>query len=569
MAHELLDPYFLSDDPQAVLDAARELARVSRGEVKKPELCNSRTLKPERDGLLCAKLFGPVEDHRCLCGFLASPDRDGEICEKCGVLCGSKALRDERWATITVPWPLVHPVLAPRIAATLGCSQKDLKLVAGFDANLNADGSITKAKKGEFSDEEAARTERGPDFLKTRVAELLLSTVPVTPANWRGGQRDAQDNAYMRLVARRNRLVRLLELDAPAIILENDYRATQKQFDRVCSVVRAELRARRSTTSVPRDGRNAELLQEVHDAPHDDGVRGIYADWLIEQGDPRGEFISLQLANAHKPMGKRESELLARHYSEWLAPISKAVDYVVFRRGFLATCRAQKEALPFLGDPIWSTVEHINTELPEFVRQPQLRALKKLTTNARCLVRLCKEAPLPITSAVVRISRCPPTGWDAVDTKSLPALRELVLLHQSSNGTSDWSWFLGSPLARQLTSLTLGMAIEHVDNVARWLPVLEAHPKLEHLALSYGKKRLVFDLRRSPDGFVVDLTTTPSLVEQACLMQEDTITPSISRALMRIPNVQVRADGNKWFGPFDDLEKVLRRRFRGNISLPA
>ena len=583
-ASEILEPFFLSDDAQAVLAAARELGRLSQGEIKNAERLNLRTSKPERDGLLCAKTFGPVRDHCCTCGYLASVEHAGEVCPKCGVLCGESALRNERWAQLSLPWPAMHPVLAPHIGEALGCSLKDLALVIGFRANLDADGSVTKIKPDVYSPEDQSREDRGPHFVRARLeerqlGELLVDAIPVTPAGWRGARRDAQDDAYGRLVNRRNRLARLLELQAPPIILENEFREVQKLVERVCATVRAELQARRGRVVVPHDGRGGELLQAVLDHPLEHGARAVYADWLIEQGDPRGEFITLQLANAERTaMSKAESQLLSRHFDEWMGPLANVVDYVVFRRGFLAGCRAQKPALACLGDPTWSTVEHLNTELPEVVRQPVMRALTKLSTNARAIVALCKQAPLPqIRSALVRMSRCPPKGWtEVVNTGTLPQLRDLVLLHTSSTGTADWAWFVDTPLARQLTSLTLGMSIERLADLdlARWLPLLDSRPALQTLTLSYEKKRLELELRRAKDGNGCELalSTTPSLVEQVNMMEDETITASLVRALAPFAGARLRIDAtaNRWFGPpFEQLAAALQQQFGTAVALPA
>ena len=581
-ASETLEPFFLSDDADAVLAAARELEQLSHGEVKNIERLNFRTAKPERHGLLCAQIFGPVEDHRCLCGYLAAVEHAGEECPKCGVLCGARALRDERWGHLSLPWPAVHPVLAPRIAEVLGCKLKDLGPVVSCRANLNADGSVTKSKGGAFSREEHERKDRGPLFVRAQLearqlGALLVDAMPVTPAGWRGSRRDAQDDAYARLVNRRNRLARLLELHAPDVILENEFRELQKLVELVIKTVRAELQAHRGRVVVSHDGRGGELLQAVLDHPLEYGARAVYADWLIEQGDPRGEFITLQLANAERPaMSKRESELLARHYDDWMGPLANVVDYVLFRRGFLASCRAQKPALAHLDDPAWSTVEHLNTELPEIVRQPAMRALQKLSTNARALVALCKQAPLPqIRSALVRISRCPPKGWsEVVGVDSLPQLRDLVLLHTSSAGTTDWEWFLATPLARQLTSLTLAMSIDRLDtlDLGHWLAVLDTHPALQTLTLSYEKKRLELELRRAADGRELVLTTTRSLVERVCMMEEETITASLIRALQPLAAARIRIDAakNRWFGPpFEQLAGALQQQFGAAVALPT
>ncbi|HEY8377597.1 MAG TPA: hypothetical protein VIK91_13975, partial [Nannocystis sp.] len=92
-----------------MLAAAAAVGRLSSGQVRKPEGMNRRTGKPEREGLFCARIFGPVDDLRCLCGRLDGPEFAGESCPRCGVLCGERRLRGERWGHIESPIGLVHP----------------------------------------------------------------------------------------------------------------------------------------------------------------------------------------------------------------------------------------------------------------------------------------------------------------------------------------------------------------------------------------------------------------------------------------------------------------------------
>jgi DNA-directed RNA polymerase subunit beta' len=97
----------------------------SHGEVKKPETINYRTFKPERDGLFCAKIFGPVKDYECLCGKYKRMKHRGVVCEKCGVEVIQSKVRRERSATST--WPRRSPTSGsssrcPRASATCSTS---------------------------------------------------------------------------------------------------------------------------------------------------------------------------------------------------------------------------------------------------------------------------------------------------------------------------------------------------------------------------------------------------------------------------------------------------------------
>src|SRR5262245_11261547 len=107
-ANALLPAFFLSDDLDAIRGAAAALGELSSGRVQKPEGMNPRTGKPERDGLFCARIFGPVEDHRCYCGKLGTPASAGQICDKCGVLCAESRLRGERWGHVESPVTLLY-----------------------------------------------------------------------------------------------------------------------------------------------------------------------------------------------------------------------------------------------------------------------------------------------------------------------------------------------------------------------------------------------------------------------------------------------------------------------------
>ena len=90
------------------LASAEDVRSWSRGEVKKPETINYRTLKPERDGLFCAKIFGPVKDYECNCGKYKRMKHRGIVCEKCGVEVIASKVRRERMGHIELAAPVAH-----------------------------------------------------------------------------------------------------------------------------------------------------------------------------------------------------------------------------------------------------------------------------------------------------------------------------------------------------------------------------------------------------------------------------------------------------------------------------
>ncbi len=130
------------------------------------------------------------------------------------------------------------------------------------------------------------------------------------------------------------------------------------------------------------------LLQLVYEHPEDDGARRSYADWLIEQGDARGELIVLQLVRAAQggslAVQRREVELLLDRGKSWLGPFAKHFRDFRFERGFLARCTLSAVTKAMIGDPSWATVEHLELRAPDgpmaaaFVLHPALRSLREL-----------------------------------------------------------------------------------------------------------------------------------------------------------------------------------------------
>lgn len=131
----------------------------SRGEVKKPETINYRTFKPEKDGLFCAKIFGPVKDYECLCGRYKRMKHRGVVCEKCGVEVIQSKVRRERMGHITLATPVAHiwflKSLPSRIGNAVDLLLRDLEKVLYFESWIVLDPKNTPLKKKELlTDEE-------------------------------------------------------------------------------------------------------------------------------------------------------------------------------------------------------------------------------------------------------------------------------------------------------------------------------------------------------------------------------------------------------------------------------
>jgi len=150
----------------------------SFGEVKKPETINYRTFKPERDGLFCAKIFGPIKDYECLCGKYKRLKHRGVICEKCGVEVTQTKVRRERMGHIDLAAPCAHiwflKSLPSRLGLVLDMTLRDIERVLYFEAYVVTDPGMTPLKKFAIMSEDdfdAKRKEYGDEFVAKMGAE--------------------------------------------------------------------------------------------------------------------------------------------------------------------------------------------------------------------------------------------------------------------------------------------------------------------------------------------------------------------------------------------------------------
>src|SRR2546421_3979940 len=162
----------------------------SFGEVKKPETINYRTFKPERDGLFCAKIFGPIKDYECLCGKYKRLKHRGVICEKCGVEVTLAKVRRERMGHIELASPVAHiwflKSLPSRMGMVLDMTLRDIERVLYFEAYVVTDPGLTPLNRAQLLTEDdylAKMEQHGDDFSASMGAEGirdLLRTLDVT-----------------------------------------------------------------------------------------------------------------------------------------------------------------------------------------------------------------------------------------------------------------------------------------------------------------------------------------------------------------------------------------------------
>ncbi|MHB8249830.1 MAG: DNA-directed RNA polymerase subunit beta' [Acidithiobacillus sp.] len=187
---------FKQNDQQEEFDAIRigiaspdKVRSWSFGEVKKPETINYRTFKPERDGLFCAKIFGPIKDYECLCGKYKRLKHRGVVCEKCGVEVTQTRVRRERMGHIELASPVAHiwflKSLPSRMGMILDMPLRDIERVLYFEAYVVVDPGLTNLERGQILSEDQyldALEEHGDEFVAKMGAEGirdLLKAIPV------------------------------------------------------------------------------------------------------------------------------------------------------------------------------------------------------------------------------------------------------------------------------------------------------------------------------------------------------------------------------------------------------
>ena len=152
------------------LASPEKIMEWSHGEIKKPETINYRTFKPERDGLFCAKIFGPTKDYECNCGKYKRMKHRGVVCEKCGVEVIQSKVRRERMGHIELATPVAHiwflRSLPSKIGNLLDLAMKDLEKVLYFDSYIVIDPKETGLAPRQLLSEE--KYQRSPGTIWRR-----------------------------------------------------------------------------------------------------------------------------------------------------------------------------------------------------------------------------------------------------------------------------------------------------------------------------------------------------------------------------------------------------------------
>ncbi|MEJ2633005.1 MAG: DNA-directed RNA polymerase subunit beta' [Acidihalobacter sp.] len=399
----------------------------SYGEVKKPETINYRTFKPERDGLFCAKIFGPVKDYECLCGKYKRLKHRGVVCEKCGVEVTQAKVRRERMGHIELASPTAHiwflKSLPSRIGLLLDMTLRDIERILYFEAFVVIDPGMTTLERCQLLSDEGyleAIEEHGDEFdarmgaeavlellksmdLKSEAARLrqemaetnsdtklkrvskrlkliesylesgnkpewmILTVLPVLPPDLRplvpldGGRFATSDlnDLYRRVINRNNRLKRLLELNAPDIIVRNEKRMLQESVDALLDNGR---RGRAIT------GTNKRPLKSLADMIK--GKQGRFRQNLLGK---RVDYSGRSVIVVGPTLMLHQCGLPKKMALELFKPF---IFGKLIRRGLATTIKAAKKLVEREGAEVWDVLEDVIREHPVMLnRAPTLHRL--------------------------------------------------------------------------------------------------------------------------------------------------------------------------------------------------
>jgi len=399
----------------------------SFGEVKKPETINYRTFRPERDGLFCAKIFGPIKDYECLCGKYKRLKHRGVVCEKCGVEVTQSKVRRERMGHLELATPVSHiwflKSLPSRIGLLLDMTLREIERVLYFEAYLIVDPGMTTLKKGHLLSEDEyieMLEEHGDDFSAMMGAEaihsvlkdlsledlvnsihqdmeatssqiklkrlskrlklaealfksgnrpewMILKVLPVLPPDLRplvpldGGRFATSDlnDLYRRVINRNNRLQRLLDLNAPEIIVRNEKRMLQKSVDALLD----NGRMGRAIT-----GSNKRPLKSLADMIK--GKQGRFRQNLLGK---RVDYSGRSVIVVGPTLKLHQCGIPKKMALELFKPF---VFSKLIYQGEAATIKAAKRLAEAQGPEIWDILEQVIREHPVLLnRAPTLHRL--------------------------------------------------------------------------------------------------------------------------------------------------------------------------------------------------
>jgi DNA-directed RNA polymerase subunit beta' len=399
----------------------------SYGEVKKPETINYRTFKPERDGLFCAKIFGPIKDYECLCGKYKRLKHRGVICEKCGVEVTLAKVRRERMGHIELASPVAHiwylKSLPSRMGLLLDMTLRDIERILYFEAFVVVDPGMTDLERGQLMTDEMyldAIEQYGDEFTARMGAEaiyellrtidldseiahvreelpktgseakikklskrlklmeafkesgnrpqwMVMKVLPVLPPELRplvpldGGRFATSDlnDLYRRVINRNNRLKRLLDLNAPDIIVRNEKRMLQESVDALLDNGR---RGRAIT------GTNKRPLKSLADMIK--GKQGRFRQNLLGK---RVDYSGRSVVVVGPTLKLHQCGLPKKMALELFKPF---VFGKLELRGLATTIKAAKKLVEREGPEVWDILEEVIREHPVLLnRAPTLHRL--------------------------------------------------------------------------------------------------------------------------------------------------------------------------------------------------
>jgi len=413
---------------QISLASPERIREWSFGEVKKPETINYRTFKPERDGLFCARIFGPVKDYECICGKYKRMKHRGIVCEKCGVEVIQAKVRRERLGHIDLATPVAHiwflKSLPSRIGNLLDIALKDLEKVLYCVSYIVIDPGETLLTRGEVLSEQkyAAYIEEygwdsfeagmGAEAIRTLLAEMdierlseelraemrvatsdakrkkiakrlkvveafrnstnrpewmILEVIPVLPPDLRplvpldGGRFATSDlnDLYRRVINRNNRLKRLLELNAPEIIIRNEKRMLQEAVDALFD------NGRRGKTIT---GPNKRPLKSLSDMLR--GKHGRFPQNLLGK---RVDYSGRSVIVAGPELKLHQCGLPKKMALELFKPF---IYHKLELQGFVSTIKSAKRMVERETEEVWDILEEVIKEHPVLLnRAPTLHRL--------------------------------------------------------------------------------------------------------------------------------------------------------------------------------------------------
>ena len=426
----LFQQQFSGDSFEAIrigLASPEKVRSWSFGEVKKPETINYRTFKPERDGLFCAKIFGPVKDYECLCGKYKRLKHRGVVCEKCGVEVALAKVRRERMGHIELASPVAHiwylKSLPSRIGLVLDMTLREIERALYFEAYVVVEPGMTDLERGQLLTDEMyheALEQHGDEFdarmgaeairellrttdldeeignvraeLETTGSEartkkltkrlkllegfknsgnrpewMVLKVLPVLPPELRplvpleGGRFATSDlnDLYRRVINRNNRLKRLLDLNAPEIIVRNEKRMLQEAVDALLDNGR---RGRAIT------GSNKRALKSLADMIK--GKQGRFRQNLLGK---RVDYSGRSVIVVGPTLKLHQCGLPKKMALELFRPF---VYGKLEMRGLATTIKAAKKLVEREGPEVWDILEEVIREHPVLLnRAPTLHRL--------------------------------------------------------------------------------------------------------------------------------------------------------------------------------------------------